>query len=55
MSEGDKFIHKSVASVSLALRIDGKEGKPVDTASRAVRAFATRELNKAEGIAALDD
>lgn len=54
MSEGDKWIHSSVASVSLALRT-GNEGKPVNTASSTVRNFATKELNKAEAIASLDD
>ncbi|KAF8307006.1 hypothetical protein DL93DRAFT_2143470 [Clavulina sp. PMI_390] len=54
MSEGDKWVHSTVASVSLALRA-GNEAKPVDTASQAVRKFATRELNKAENIASLDD
>lgn len=54
MSEGDKWIHSSVASVSIALRA-GNEAKPVNTASQAVRKFATRELSKAEAIAALDD
>lgn len=55
MSEGDKFIFKSIASVSLAMRVEGKEGKPVETAGRAVKVFTTRELSKADGIAALDD
>lgn len=54
MSEGDGWINSSVASVSLALRA-GNEAKPVNTASSAVRNFATRELNKAESIATLDD
>lgn len=54
MSEGDKWVHSSVASVSLALRA-GNEAKPVSTAASAVRSFATKELSKAEAIAALDD
>lgn len=54
MSEGDKWVHSSVASVSLALRA-GNEAKPVNTAVSAVRSFATKELSKAEAIAALDD
>lgn len=54
MSEGDKWVHNSIASVSLSLRA-GNEAKPVNTASSAVRNFATRELNKAEAIATLDD
>lgn len=55
MSEGDSWVHKSINSVSLTLRQVPKEGKPVQTAGKAVRAFATRELSKAEGIAALED
>ena len=54
MSEGDKWVHTSVASVALALRA-GNEARPVNTASSAVRRFATRELNRADSIAALDD
>lgn len=54
MSEGDKWIHASVASVALALRA-GNEAEPVNTASSAVRRFATRELNRADSIAALED
>jgi hypothetical protein len=54
MSEGDKWVKNSVESVSLCFRA-GVEGKPVAAASRAVRGFATRELAKAEAIAALED
>ncbi len=54
MSEGDKWVKNSVESVSLCLRA-GVEGKPVAAATRAVRGFATRELAKAEAIAALED
>lgn len=55
MSEGDAWVLKSVNSVSLALRQAPEDGKPIDTAGKTVRAFATRELSKAEGIAALED
>lgn len=54
MSEGDKWIRAQVSSVSLALR-SGTTGKPVSTASAAVRKFATKELSKADAIAALED
>jgi len=54
MSEGDKWVENSISSVALALRA-GVEGKPVATANNAVRSFATRELSKAEAIAALED
>ncbi|KIY46657.1 hypothetical protein FISHEDRAFT_66406 [Fistulina hepatica ATCC 64428] len=54
MSEGDKWTRATVASVAIALRA-GTEGKPVQTASSAVRKFATRELGKAELIATLED
>ena len=55
MSEGDQWVGKSVASVALALRLPGPEGKPVGTANNAVRSFATRELNQAAAIATLED
>lgn len=54
MSEGDKWIRAQVSSVSLALR-SGNAGKPVSTAEAAVRKFATKELSKADAIAALED
>ncbi|KAG9317556.1 hypothetical protein JVU11DRAFT_1762 [Chiua virens] len=54
MSEGDKWIRAQVSTVSLALR-SGTAGKPVDTASAAVRKFATKELSKADAIASLED
>lgn len=54
MSEGDKWIHNVVASVTIALRA-GTRGKPVQTADSAVRKFATRELGRAELIASLED
>ncbi|KAF9518689.1 hypothetical protein BS47DRAFT_1370992 [Hydnum rufescens UP504] len=54
MSEGEKWVENSVSSVALALHA-GVNGKPVTTANNAVRNFATRELSKAEAIAALED
>lgn len=54
MSEGEKWIRAQVSSVSLALR-SGNAGKPVSTAEAAVRKFATKELSKADAIAALED
>lgn len=54
MSEGDKWIWGQVTNVSRALR-EGTSGKAVQTASSAVRRFATRELGKAHLIAALED
>lgn len=54
MSEGDKWVRAQVSTVSLALR-SGTAGKPVNTASAAVRKFATKELSKADAIASLED
>ncbi|OJA16993.1 hypothetical protein AZE42_00578 [Rhizopogon vesiculosus] len=54
MSEGEKWIRAQVSMVSLALR-SGNAGKPVSTAEAAVRKFATKELSKADAIAALED
>lgn len=54
MSEGDKWVRAQVSTVSLALR-SGTAGKPVSTASAAVRKFATKELSKADAIASLED
>ncbi|KAH7887825.1 hypothetical protein F5I97DRAFT_1863107 [Phlebopus sp. FC_14] len=54
MSEGDKWVRAQVSNVSLALR-SGAVGKPVGTAEAAVRKFATKELSKADAIAALED
>ncbi|KAH7922456.1 hypothetical protein BV22DRAFT_1070433 [Leucogyrophana mollusca] len=54
MSEGDKWVWAQVSTVSLALR-SGTSGKPVSTAESAVRKFATKELSKADAIAALED
>lgn len=55
MSEGDRWVHSQVATLALALRAPGSDGKPVKTADTAVRRFATRELGKAELIATLED
>jgi hypothetical protein len=55
MSEGDRWVWSQVTYVGLALRSTPGEGKPVETAEMAVRAFATRELGKAAAIAALED
>ena len=54
MSEGERWVADQINNVALALRA-GTEGKPVQTAEMAVRRFATRELGKAEAIAALED
>ncbi|KAI6047270.1 hypothetical protein EDC04DRAFT_2864374 [Pisolithus marmoratus] len=54
MSEGDKWVRAQVHTVSIALR-SGSAGKPVSTAEAAVRKFATKELSKADAIAALED
>lgn len=54
MSEGDKWVRAQVHTVSIALRT-GNAGKPVSTAQAAVRKFATKELSKADAIAALED
>jgi hypothetical protein len=55
MSEGDKWVLAQSASIALALRSDPGEGRPVETAEMAVRAFATKELGKSTMIAALED
>lgn len=54
MSEGDRWVRSQTEAISLALR-QGTEGRPVTTADAAVRTFATRELGKAEFIAALEE
>jgi hypothetical protein len=54
MSEGDRWMANQINKVGLALRA-GTEGKPVQTAGDAVRSFATKELGKAQAIAALED
>ncbi|KAG5221831.1 mitochondrial protein [Salix suchowensis] len=54
MSEGERWVRDQAYNVSLALRA-GTAGKPVETASAAVRRFTTKELGKASLIAALED
>ncbi|CCM05649.1 uncharacterized protein FIBRA_07879 [Fibroporia radiculosa] len=54
MSEGDKWVWAQVGNVAASLRA-GTAGKPVQTATEAVRSFATKELGKAKYIAALED
>ena len=54
MSEGDKWVEAQVASVAGSLR-EGTIGKPVGNAESTVRKFATKQLGKAESIAALQD
>jgi hypothetical protein len=55
MSEGEKWVRSQVSNVVIALISTPEEGKPVETAEDAVRAFATRELGKSAAIAALED
>jgi hypothetical protein len=54
MSEGEKWVRAQSDTVALALRA-GSSAKPVHTAESAVRSFATKELGKAQAIAALED
>ncbi|KAG6837556.1 hypothetical protein H0H93_007737 [Arthromyces matolae] len=54
MSEGDKWVWAQVSTLSHALAA-GTSGQPVKIAESAVRRFATRELGKADLIAALED
>jgi len=54
MSEGEKWVSGQASNTALALRA-GTAGKPVHTAEQAVRHFATKELGKADLIAALED
>lgn len=54
MSEGDHWVHEQIVFVAHALQ-EGVEGKPVQVAEHSVRKFASKELKKAEYIAALDD
>lgn len=54
MSEGDKWVYSQSTAVARALSA-GPEGQPVRTASIAVRKFATKELGKAQMIAAFED
>lgn len=54
MSEGDQWVLAQVASISGALR-EGTAARPVEQARSTVRKFATKQLGKAEVIAALED
>ena len=54
MSEGDKWVEAQVASIAGSLR-EGTTGRPVENAEGTVRKFATKQLGKAEAIAALED
>ncbi|KAG5716525.1 hypothetical protein E4T56_gene16327 [Termitomyces sp. T112] len=54
MSEGDKWVWAQVSTISHALNA-GIVGQPVKAAEFAVRRFATKELGKADLIAALED
>lgn len=54
MSEGEKWVVQQVATIGGLLR-EGSEGKPVHNAQSAVRRFATKQLGKADVIAALED
>jgi hypothetical protein len=54
MSEGEKWIGNQTSDIALALRA-GADSKPVQTAEMAVQKFATKELGKAQAIAALQD
>lgn len=54
MSEGDKWVWAQVSSISHALHA-GTAGQPVKAAESSVRRFATKELGKADLIAALED
>ena len=54
MSEGDKWVLSESQEISLSLRA-GTDGRPVQTAEAAVRKFTTRQLRKADLIAALED
>jgi hypothetical protein len=54
MSEGEKWVEAQAGNVALALRA-GTTGRPVEHAQAAVRNFATKQLGKAQMIAALED
>ena len=54
MSEGDKWVSTQVATISGFLR-EGTTARPVEQAQSTVRKFATRQLGKADAIAALED
>ena len=54
MSEGDKWVLGQTNVIAFALRA-GTDGQPVRSAESAVRKFVTKELGKADAIAALED
>ncbi|GJE84690.1 hypothetical protein PsYK624_007660 [Phanerochaete sordida] len=54
MSEGDKWVESQVVTIAGLLR-EGNAGKPVENAGNTVRKFATKQLGKADIIAALED
>jgi hypothetical protein len=54
MSEGDKWVSQQAATIAGLLR-EGNEAKPVSNAHSTVRRFATKQLGKADAIAALED
>ncbi|KAI0091961.1 hypothetical protein BDY19DRAFT_927701 [Irpex rosettiformis] len=54
MSEGDKWVSQQAATISGLLR-EGNKSKPVSNAQSTVKRFATKQLGKADAIAALED
>lgn len=54
MSEGEKWVSQQAATIGGLLR-EGSEGKPVSNAQSTVRRFATKQLGRADVIAALED
>lgn len=54
MSEGEKWVDSQVTTIAGLLR-EGTAGKPVENAQSTVRKFATKQLGKADLIAALED
>lgn len=54
MSEGERWVRDQVSTTSLALRA-GNSAKPVAAAESVVRKFATKELGKAQSIAATEE
>ncbi|CDZ98033.1 hypothetical protein [Phaffia rhodozyma] len=54
MSEGEKFLSKSMSDISLALRA-GPPERPVELAGEMVRKFATKDLRGVDGLSAVED
>ncbi|KAI0347066.1 hypothetical protein BDW22DRAFT_1351411 [Trametopsis cervina] len=54
MSEGDKWVSQQAVTIAGLLR-EGNEAKPVNNAQSTVRRFATKQLGRADAIAALED